>query len=61
MHPTTNAVYVLACVECPRVSSISARGWKAYRSDDPETGEPPKLTFYCPACSEREFGRSRKV
>ena len=58
---TEDDVHVLACVACPRVSSVSARGWKAYRSDEPETGEPPKLAFYCPACAEREFGWSRKV
>lgn len=57
----TGDVHVLACVKCPRVSSVSARGWKAYRSDDPETGEQPTLAFYCPACAEREFGWSRKV
>jgi len=57
---TEGYVHVLACAECPRVSSVSARGWKAYRSDDPETNEPPTLTFYCPECSEREFGWSRK-
>lgn len=57
----TGNVHVLACVECPRVSSVSARGWKAYRSDDPETGEPSTLAFYCPKCADREFGWSRKV
>ena len=54
-------VHVLAGVECPRVSSFSARGWKAYRTDDLEDDEPPALAFYCPECSEREFGWSRKV
>lgn len=49
-------VHVLACAECPRVSSINARGWKAYRMDDPESGEPPALAFYCPACARRDFG-----
>ena len=58
----TGDVHVLACVECPRVSSFSARGWKAYRTDDPENDEPPALAFYCPECAEREFGEwSRKV
>lgn len=52
----TGDVHVLACAECPRVSSITARGWKAYRAGDPETGEPPKLAFYCPDCARREFG-----
>lgn len=48
-------VHVLACAECPRVSSITARGWKAYRADDPEYDEPPRLAFYCPECARREF------
>jgi hypothetical protein len=49
-------VHVLACAECPRVSSVTAGGWKAYRVDDPEENEPPELAFYCPACARREFG-----
>ena len=48
---TEGYVHVLACVECPRVSSVTARGWKAYRSDEPETGESPALAFYCPECA----------
>ena len=56
----TGDVHVLACAECPRVSSVTARGWKAYRSD-PEFEKLPKLSFYCPECAEREFGWSRKV
>ena len=53
----TGDVHVLACAECPRVSSVSARGWRAYRTDDPELEEPPELAFYCPQCAAREFGR----
>ena len=48
-------VHVLACAECPQVSSATARGWRAYRVDDPELDEPPALAFYCPACARREF------
>ena len=55
---TGQDVHVLACAECPRVSSVSARGWKAFRSDDPEVDEHPRLSFYCPECAEREFGAS---
>ena len=55
-HATDRDVHVLACAECPRVSSFSARGWKAFRSDDPEVDEDPRLSFYCPECAEREFG-----
>jgi hypothetical protein len=54
--------HVLACVECPRVSSATARGWKAYRVEDQETDETPRLAFYCADCAEREFGGwSRRV
>jgi hypothetical protein len=52
---TFTDVHVLACVECPRVSSATAKGWRAYRTDDPELEEPPKLSFYCPECARREF------
>ena len=31
----TDEVHVLACAECPRVSSVTARGWKGYRTDEP--------------------------
>ena len=55
---TTEDVHVLACVECPRVSSISARGWKAYRIEDPERNEPPWLAFFCPDCAEKAFSSS---
>ena len=51
-------VHVFACVECPRVSSAFASGWKAYRIDDPELDEPPQLGFYCPTCARREFGKT---
>jgi hypothetical protein len=53
---TSQDVHVLACAECPRVSSVTARGWKAYRTDDPEINEPARLSFYCPECARREFG-----
>jgi hypothetical protein len=49
-------VHVLGCAECPRVSGALATGWKAYRVDDPERDELPKLAFYCPECARREFG-----
>ena len=55
---TDQDVHVLACAECPRVSSVNARGWKAFRSDDPEVDEHPRLSFYCPECAGREFGGS---
>ena len=49
------SVHVLACAECPRVSTVTARGWRAYLSDDPEEEGVPTLAFYCPDCSRREF------
>jgi len=48
------------CVECGTSSGLLWRGWCAYRTDDPETGEPPALAFFCPTCARREFGRRRK-
>ena len=47
---------LIACHECGRSSGDTWRGWRAYRTDDPETNDPPALAFYCRACSEREFG-----
>lgn len=49
-------VHVLVCEECPRVSSVTARGWKAFRVDDPLREDEPVLVFCCPECAEREFG-----
>jgi hypothetical protein len=54
-HTPVDGVHVLACAECPRVSSITARGWKAFRVENPETDEPPELAFYCPGCAEEIF------
>jgi hypothetical protein len=56
-HGTSEDVHVLACAECPRVSSITARGWKACRTDDPLANEPPALAFYCPDCARTQFGK----
>jgi hypothetical protein len=47
---------MVVCRECGRSSGTTWRGWRAYRTDDPETNEPPALAFYCRACAEREFG-----
>ena len=47
---------MLACAEYPRMSSVTARGWKGYRTDEPETDEPPQLAFCCPAGARCEFG-----
>jgi hypothetical protein len=48
------------CVECGASSGLLWRGWCAYRTDDPEQGEPPALAFFCPSCARREFGKSRR-
>jgi hypothetical protein len=53
-------IHVLACTECPRVSSVSARGWEAHRADDPCAGEGSNLVFYCPDCARRVFGRPER-
>jgi hypothetical protein len=52
---TDRDLWLLACAECPRLSVGAARGWRAYRSDDPDVDDEPALTFYCPSCAEREF------
>jgi hypothetical protein len=46
----------LECVECGDDSDDLARGWVAIRCDDPESGEPPELAFYCPVCAAAELG-----
>jgi hypothetical protein len=53
---TERTVAPLRCAECRTISSSDASGWRGYRTDDPEEGEPPALAFYCPVCAEREFG-----
>lgn len=52
---TSGDIRVFGCAECPRVSSVSARGWKAYRVADPNEGGQPELLFLCPDCARREF------
>jgi hypothetical protein len=59
-HRTSETMHVLACADCPRVSSAGARGWKAYRTDDPWELEPTALAFYCPDCARRAFGTPRR-
>jgi hypothetical protein len=48
------------CIECASSSGLYWHGWGAFRVDDPETGEPPTLAFYCPSCAAREFGLKLK-
>jgi hypothetical protein len=40
----------LVCQECGEEADVQAHGWRAYLTDE---NEP---VFYCPACSDREFG-----
>lgn len=46
---------MFGCGECPRVSSVSARGWKAYWVADPDEGWPAALLFLCPDCARTEL------
>jgi hypothetical protein len=49
------AALIPECVECeiPWLPADEER-WSAYLTDD----EPPEIAFFCPECSEREFGQS---
>lgn len=46
---------MLRCIECGNRSGLYARGWRGYRTDDPETDDRPEIGFYCPTCAAREF------
>jgi hypothetical protein len=48
------------CIECRISSGLYWRGWRAFRTDDPELGEPPALAFYCPVCAVVNFGLARR-
>jgi hypothetical protein len=52
---TTGDVRVFGCGECPRVSTVSARGWMAYWVADPDEGRPAALLFLCPDCGRTEL------
>jgi hypothetical protein len=43
------------CVECGTLSDEEARGWRAYRMNDPEGRGRPAIACYCPMCAEQEF------
>jgi hypothetical protein len=53
---TSGDVRVFGCAECPRVSSVSARGWKAFWVADTDEGWPPALLFVCADCARVELG-----
>jgi hypothetical protein len=54
-QPWAPAVDLLRCAQCGSLSGASAMGWRACRTDDPETDLEPTLAFFCPTCSAREF------
>jgi hypothetical protein len=49
----------LRCIRCECTSGLYATGWRGYRMDDPKRDEAPVLAFFCPTCSEAEFGPSK--
>jgi hypothetical protein len=51
---TDEDVHVLACADCPRVSSVTARGWTAHHVEDPFEDDVPVLAFRCPQCAAPE-------
>jgi hypothetical protein len=54
----TAKVNLLRCERCGSISGLYARGWRGYRTDDPEHDKRPALAFCCPACSARALGSS---
>jgi hypothetical protein len=48
--------HVVHCAECACSSGLRWWGWRAYRTDDLELGEPLSLAFFCPGCARSEFG-----
>jgi hypothetical protein len=46
-----------AVQECGLQADERAQGWRAYRGDLAEEGDPPYLVFYCPVCAERQHTR----
>jgi hypothetical protein len=49
----------MVCEECGREAEGGAFGWRGYRIDDPEEGEPPQIAFWCLVCAVNEFGPLR--
>jgi hypothetical protein len=50
----------VACIECGSVSHANWSGWRACRTEDPEGIEAPEISFFCPECAYREFGRQAR-
>lgn len=51
--------YYLFCIECPAVTNVCERGWRAFLTDDEFA--PAEAAVLCPACAEREFGPPRRL
>lgn len=51
----------VSCIECASVSDSSWSGWRACRTEDPEGIEAPEISFFCPECAYREFGRQTRL
>jgi hypothetical protein len=43
--------HVVHCEGCASASSNTWRGWKAYRIDEPQSGERAGILFFCPHCA----------
>jgi hypothetical protein len=48
-EPIVSDEPILVCVECGRVSTARASGWRALVADEDE------VAIYCPGCAAREF------
>jgi hypothetical protein len=44
----------LRCAQCGDVSA-DARGWRGGRTDEPASGDPPTIAFWCAECWQAEF------
>jgi ribosomal protein S27AE len=51
--PAERIALIPRCAECgAHWLAADEERWRAYLGGD----EPPEVVFYCPRCSEREFG-----
>ena len=51
----------VSCIECGSVSDSNWSGWRACRTEDTEGIEEPEISFFCPECAHREFGRQTRT
>jgi hypothetical protein len=59
-HQTTRATPV-QCAERTCSNGLYWQGWRANRTSEPETGEPPAVAFNRPICATEEFGEGGSV